>query len=258
MSIPPQLAPAWWRTFRPAPAASVRLACFPHAGGSASFYLPLARALAPQVEVVAAQYPGRQDRYREPVVTSLAELGRRCFEALRPALDRPVVLFGHSMGALLAYEVALLVQDAGLAPPAHLIASGRRAPSCYRDDRFHRLPPAQLVAHVRALRGTDASMLADPDALRLILPALRGDYRAVETYRHDPARRFPGPVTVLTGTDDPMVTADEASAWRRHASGPVDVLAMPGGHFFLADRVDEIAALVGDVAAGRHPGPPGR
>ncbi|MFC8848638.1 MULTISPECIES: thioesterase II family protein [unclassified Micromonospora] len=258
MSAAPQLASAWWRTFRPAPAAPVRLACFPHAGGSASFYLPLARALAPEIEVLAAQYPGRQDRYREPVVTSLAELARRCFDALRPALDRPVVLFGHSMGALLAYEVALLVQDAGLPPPAHLVVSGRRAPSCYRDDRFHRLPPAQLVAQIQVLRGTDEGVLSDPETLRLILPAVRGDYRAVETYRHDPDRRVPGPVTVLTGTDDPMVTADEANAWQRHASGPVDVRPMPGGHFFLADRVDEIAALVSAIAAGRYRGSPGR
>ncbi|AGL19210.1 thioesterase II family protein [Actinoplanes sp. N902-109] len=250
MSEAPQVRPAWWRTFKPAPAAPVRLACLPHAGGSASFYHPLARALAPGIEVLAAQYPGRQDRYREPLVTSLTDLARHCFEALRPSIDRPLILFGHSMGALLAYEIALLMQDDGLAPPVHLVVSGRRAPSRYRDDQFHRLPPAGLVAQVRALSGTDASVLSDPETLRLILPAVRGDYRAVETYRHQPGRVVHSPVTALTGTDDPMVTVEEVTAWERHTDGPADIRSMPGGHFFVADHFDEIAALLRTIAVG--------
>lgn len=244
MSQSPALSENWLRVYRPAPAAAVRLVCFPHAGGSASFFFPMVQPLAPDVEVVAVQYPGRQDRRGEPNVGSIPELADQSFAALRRLADRPLALFGHSMGAVLAYEVALRMRDAGLPGPVRLFASGRRAPSRYRDERVHLAPDHRIIAELRLLSGTNASLLADPELLEMIMPAVRSDYRAIETYRHDPQRRLDRPITVLTGDDDPRVTMDEARAWAEHTTAPIDLHVLTGGHFFLVDRSDQVIALL--------------
>jgi len=224
--------------------------CLPHAGGSASFFFPLAKALAPAVEVLAVQYPGRQDRRHEPPVDSIGGLTNRLLDVLRSVDDRPLALFGHSMGAIIAYEVALRMSDAGLPAPVHLFASGRRAPSRYRDDDFRGVSDSRLVAELKKLGGSDAAMLADPELLAMVLPAIRSDYRAVETYRHEPGRRLDCPVTVFTGDRDPRVSVEEARAWKEHSTGPSDLRVLPGGHFFLVDQAAPITATVTEKLAG--------
>lgn len=256
---PSEHAEKWVRRFSPAPDAPVRLLCLPHAGGSASFFFPVARSLAPEVEVLAVQYPGRQDRRHERVVDSIPELAEHVLGVLRHLDDRPLAVFGHSMGAVLGYELALRMRDAGLPPPEHLFASGRRAPSRYRGEGVHQLSDTALVAKLRSMSGTDPAVLADPEVLRMILPAVRGDYRAVETYRHSPGRTLDCPVTVLTGDSDPHVSAEEASAWAEHTTGPTDLHVLPGGHFFLVDRSADVLAILartlvrGDRRHGRPP-----
>ncbi len=126
----------------------------------------------------------------------------------------------------------------------HLFASGRRAPSRYRDERVHELSDDRIVSELRTLSGTNAAMLADPEVLAMILPAVRSDYRAVETYRHDPGRKLDCPLTVLTGDSDPRVSLDEARAWNEHTTGPADLHVLPGGHFFLVDQSDRVLAIL--------------
>jgi surfactin synthase thioesterase subunit len=234
----------WVRRFHPAPDAHARLVCLPHAGGSASFFFPVAKALAPAVDVLAVQYPGRQDRRHEPVVDNISDLADHILDALRDLDDRPLALFGHSMGAVLGYELALRMPAAGLPAPTRLFASGRRAPSRDRAERVHEGSDAELVSELRKLGGVEAAMLADPEVLEMILPAIRGDYRAVETYRHDPGRKLDCPVTVLTGDSDPRVSMDEARAWAEHTTGPTDLEVLPGGHFFLVDQQDRVLEIV--------------
>jgi surfactin synthase thioesterase subunit len=243
----------WVRRYHPAPECAARLVCLPHAGGSASFFHPVSRALAPAVEVLAIQYPGRQDRRHEATVGSIAELADRILDALRHLDDRPLALFGHSMGAILGYEVALRMRDAGLPTPTRLFASGRRAPSRYRDEGVHHLPDDRIVSELRTLSGTDSTMLADPEVLEMILPAIRSDYQAVETYRHDPDRKLDCPVTVLTGDSDPRVSLDEAGAWAEHTTGPTELKVFPGGHFFLVDRSADVLAVLRRELLGSSP-----
>ncbi|MGK5440467.1 thioesterase II family protein [Micromonospora sp. URMC 105] len=241
----PSADPALWlRRFHPAAEDAVRLVCLPHAGGSASFFFPMSRALAPRVQVLAVQYPGRQDRRREDNVADLHLLADQVFAALAATPQRPLALFGHSLGAVLAYEVALRMREAGLPDPVRLFASARRAPSRYRDERVHRLGDADIIEQLRRLSGTHADTLADPDLIQLILPAVRSDYRAIETYRHRPEAVLDCPVTVLTGADDPVVSADEAADWRRHTTGEIDVHTFPGGHFFLVDHAPAVTELL--------------
>nr|BFE59143.1 alpha/beta fold hydrolase [Dactylosporangium thailandense] len=241
----PQLDTGLWaRTYHPAAAGAPRLVCLPHAGGSASFYFPVSRTLAPAIEVVAIQYPGRQDRRLEPCVPDLPELARLVFQVLRPMTDRPLALFGHSMGASLAFEVArLLEQEAGVVP-TRLYASGRRAPSRFRHETVHLLDDAGLLADVKRLSGTDAAILGDEELLRMALPAIRNDYKAAETYKYEPGPLLTCPITVFTGADDPKTTPEEAGAWAEHTTGETELKVFPGGHFFLTRHQGEILGTI--------------
>jgi surfactin synthase thioesterase subunit len=234
----------WVSVFHPAPDSAVRLVCLPYAGGSASFFFPVSKALTPAVEVLAVQYPGRQSRRQEPGIENIPDFADQIFAVLRHLDDKPLAFFGHSMGAVLAYEVALRMRQAQLPSPVRLFASGRRAPSRYRDERVHQGSDDDVVAELLTLSGTSKAMLTDPEILAMILPAIRSDYRAIESYRHDPDQRLDCPVTVLTGDSDPRVSIEEARAWEEHTTGPTDLEILPGGHFFLADQSARVIDLV--------------
>ncbi|MEV0300847.1 thioesterase II family protein [Streptomyces prasinus] len=235
-------ASTWVRAYAPAPAAAIRLVCLPHAGGSASFWLPVAKALSPRVDVVAIQYPGRQDRRHEPCVDNLPELALRVHEVLGELDDRPTALLGHSMGATVAFEVARLME--ARRPAAHLFVSGRRAPSAKRNETVHQRDDDGLLAEVRALAGTDSRLLQDEEIMRMALPAVRNDYRAAETYEWTPGEPLSCPVTALIGDDDPKAHVPEVEAWARHTTGPFALEVLPGGHFFLVDQSARVLDVI--------------
>lgn len=235
----------WFRRFHPAPEAKARLVCLPHAGGSASFYFPVSRALAPDIEVLAVQYPGRQDRRHEPFLTTIDALAERVAELLRDKTDRPLALFGHSMGGMVAYEVVRRLEQEGL-PVAGLFVSGRRAPSRRRDESVHTRTDDGVIAELRRLSGTEMDLLGDEDVVRMILPVVRNDYRAVETYRHTPGEPLSAPVVAFTGTDDPVASVDEVGSWEDHTEGGFELVTLEGGHFFLTRHQDVILRYLAD------------
>lgn len=234
---------AWVRQFHPAPEAATRLVCLPHAGGSAPFFHPVSQRLSPAVDVLAIQYPGRQDRRHEPCVESVEELAERLVTELRPWLDRPVTLFGHSMGASVAFEVARRLEAAGTVPLG-LFVSGRRAPSRHRDERVHESDDDGLIAEMKRLSGTDATVLGDEELLRMVLPAIRADYRAAELYRYTPGPRLGCPIHALIGEDDPKATVDEARSWEDHTDGVFDITVFDGGHFYINTHAARVMDLI--------------
>jgi len=238
----------WIRRFHPAHNDSESLIVFPHAGGSASFFSPFSAALSPGLSVLAVQYPGRQDRRSEKGIEDIGQYADEITAALRPHLGRPPALYGHSMGAVLAFEVARRLEREGSAPLC-LIVSGRRAPSCHRDERVHLGDDNGIVAELRKLSGTHAELLADEEILRMILPALRSDYTAVERYTCPPDAVVSCPVLALTGDADIRTTPDEARAWGRHTTGAFEYEVLSGGHFFIVDHQPRMAALVRDFTA---------
>lgn len=244
----------WIRRYRPAPGAAIRLVCLPHAGGSASFFLPVSAALSPAVDVLAVQYPGRQDRLREPMIDDLGDLADAVVTALTPWLDRPFAFFGHSMGATLAFEVTRRLEQGAGPAPLHLFASGRRAPSRHRDENVHLGGDDRIIAELTELSGTDTRVLGEEEMLRMVLPAIRNDYRATETYRYRPGPPLSCPITVLTGDADPKTSLEEAEAWRDHTTGPFDLRVYPGGHFYLADHQSEVLDAITDRLAVGLPG----
>ncbi|MEU7046138.1 alpha/beta fold hydrolase [Streptomyces varsoviensis] len=237
---------SWIRPLRSSAQRShVHLVCFPFAGGSAGYFHSLAKSLEPDVSVLGVQYPGRQDRRHEPLIEDIGRLADEICEALLPWETQPLAFFGHSMGAVVAFEVARRFERDDRRAPLALFASGRRAPSCHRDEDSHTADDESLVAHLRSLGGTDPALLDDDEMRRVILPVIRGDYRAVETYRAPTAETVLNvPIMAITGDRDPSVSLEEASAWRGHAAGPFEIKVLTGGHFFIHEHVAEIAGCV--------------
>jgi surfactin synthase thioesterase subunit len=217
--------------------------CFPHAGGSASYYYALSELLAPAVEICALQYPGRQDRRSQPGIEKLSELADQASAAIAGLDDRPLALFGHSMGSTLAFEVALRLQERGRCPVT-LFASGYPAPSRLRGGNVHRRDDAGVVAELRLLAGTDPAWLEDPDLLAAFLPPIRSDYTAIETHPRDPGSTVECPITMFVGDNDPHTTLAEARAWQEHTSEPFDLQIYSGGHFFLDDHWQQVADAI--------------
>lgn len=224
--------------------AAVRLFCLPHAGASASTYRDWPNWLAPSVEVVPVQLPGRETRRSEPLVSSAEELVDLLVDPVLARARGPFALFGHSMGALLAYELAHALSGRGR-PPEHLLVAGCAAP-----DRpptgpvVHRLPDADVVRHVCWLQGGPSEVLEHEGMRRLLLPVLRADFAVCETYRFRGHMPLGITVTVLGGIDDPTVPASQLTAWRSLSTAAVRVHELPGGHFFLHERLDEVLAIV--------------
>ncbi|GLZ14472.1 oleoyl-ACP hydrolase [Actinomadura sp. NBRC 104425] len=233
----------WFRCTETRPWASLRLFCFPHAGGSAVFYRPWSARIGRAVEVQAVQYPGRADRLADPFVDDAHQLARLIAGAMAPLLDRPAALFGHSMGAIIAYETARLLQERGTAP-VHLFASGARAPHDREDRRLSDLDDDGLVAEMVALGGSDADALRDPELRELVLPYVRNDFRLVERYEHRPGPRLTVPVTALVGDADPHVPADRAPRWGDLTDGAFRCQVLPGDHFYLVPQRDTVIAEV--------------
>ncbi|MBM7769846.1 surfactin synthase thioesterase subunit [Actinokineospora baliensis] len=229
----------WLRRFHPAPEAATRLLCLPHAGGSASYFFPVSRALTPSVEVVAVQYPGRQDRRQEPCVETVGELADQIADVLPPYLDKPLTIFGHSMGASVGFELALRLQHRGTVVHG-LVVSGRRAPSALRDERIHELDDNGLITEIKRLDGTETQLLDDDEILRMVLPSIRADYKAAETYRRTEGPRLQARVLALTGDSDPKATLAEVDKWAEHTDGGYEREVYPGGHFYLNKHVPAV------------------
>ncbi|MBE4734231.1 MULTISPECIES: thioesterase II family protein [Streptomyces] len=262
------MAGEWLRRFHPQDPAprlgseALRLICFPHAGGAASAFLPLARALAPAVEVVAAQYPGRQDRRGERPIDDMDRLADALTEQVRSRVTGPYALFGHSMGAVAAYEVARRLAERSLPGPEALILSGRGAPTA-RPARYDSLRTDEdILRVVRLLGGTTPRVLEDPELREMVMPALRADYRAIGGYEWRPGPRLDVPFTVLVADDDPVVSVDEAKAWGELTTATTTTRVFGGGHFFLDTQlpglVEAVTAALTGAEAGRLAAAEGR
>ncbi|MBT2398633.1 thioesterase II family protein [Streptomyces sp. ISL-100] len=259
---------SWIRCFHPKPEAAHTLVCFPHAGGSASYYYGLSAALDADIEMLVIQYPGRENRLFEEPVASIAALADSVSEALSARLGarlgtglgvRPV-LFGHSMGAIVAFEVARRLERAGGGPaPKALVASACSAPSD-APNRAERLDPvdgeqdSDVLARILGLGGTTEGLGEHTDLMELVLPAIRADLSALVAYRAADQAAVGCPVTVFVADGDSEVAADEVWLWGRHTTaGDAEVHVFEGDHFYLSKLPKDFLDLLQETVRTSRP-----
>lgn len=229
------------------------MVCLPWAGGSASAFRTWQLDPALAVEVWGVQWPGHETRWREPTANSVAELVEGLEQALQPLLDRPLVLFGHSMGALAAYELTRRLEAAGQAPELLVLSSHRAAHRPPSRPPASDLPLPELLARLDRMSGPSQSVIRDTGLLTVLAPVLRADFALCERYRHRPGPRLRVPVLALAATDDPEVGVDEVTAWAELTDQDTRLALFEGGHLFLLDHAGEVLRQVTRALAGPVP-----
>jgi medium-chain acyl-[acyl-carrier-protein] hydrolase len=230
-----------------------RLFCFPHAGAGASVFATWPALLPDEVELIAVQLPGREDRITEAPFTNPRLAVRATGVALRPYLQGRCAFFGHSGGALLAFELARAFRRRGV-EPAHLFLSGQPAPD-HPDPRprLHGLPDDEFRAAVRGLGGTAADVATDDDLMRVLLFTLRADFTLGETFDVQPERPLTAGITALGGRADERAPAASLAAWRHHTASTFDLRLFEGGHFYFVDAAPELTATISSVLLRHEP-----
>lgn len=234
------------RTLAAAGATTARLVCFPHSGGSATAYRDWAAALPSGVELLAVQYPGRGDRFGEQLVDDVAELARHVVQELLRLPCGDQVLFGHSLGAMVAYETAVLLRDMGR-EPAKLCVSACLPPGQLANREVHLAPETEFWQILCDLGGIDPRVAQNRELRELMTPVLRSDLRAHATYQPSLATKpLSCPVTCYHGVGDPLIDQTRLSTWADVTSDELTMRVRPGGHFHVTN---DIAQLVSDVLA---------
>jgi medium-chain acyl-[acyl-carrier-protein] hydrolase len=223
-----------WLT-RPGPdrSARLRLFCFPYSGAGASIYYRWIGQLPRGINVCPVELPGRASRVAEPPYTQLSPLVDAAAEALLPYLHLPFALLGHSMGALVCFELARLLRRRGL-QPVRLFASGHGAPQLpERDPPIHALSEPEFVEKLREFGGTPEEVLANAELRELLLPILRADFAVCETYAYTAEEPLDCPISAFGGLADREVPGEDLDAWRVQTRGAFTLRMFPGDHFFL-------------------------
>ncbi|CAL9327161.1 thioesterase II family protein [Streptomyces sp. SudanB182_2057] len=242
----------WLRTFAPRPEATAQLVCFPYAGGAASAFRDWVTLLPPSVELIAVQYPGRQDRIADPPLPALVALADHIAAEITPRLRRPTAFFGHSMGATVAFETARRLRPRYPSPLAHLFVSASKAPFERRPADLEVLDDEALRAYLRSLGRADATVLEDEEVWRMALPTLRHDFDAIRGYEYAPGSPLSCPVTAITGDRDETVSPADAARWAKLTVGSFEIQVLPGGHFYFDDALTQLARVLLDWDTGRE------
>jgi medium-chain acyl-[acyl-carrier-protein] hydrolase len=235
--------------FAPAPRlhAPFRLFCLPYAGGSSTTYLNWAHELDLRVELVCVDLPGRGRRFDEVPIDRLDRLVEQLCGELLPWLDRPFCLFGHSNGALVAFELARRLQQVGSCPEI-FFASAKNAPSLVDEqDGLHTLSDAELIEELRDDGATPTEFFKTPELLELFLPVLRADFALSGTYQYQAAEPIAGNLVMLGGAEDECMNAVDREAWSREFTGRKRWQQLPGGHFFIKEHPRQVIGTLNQV-----------
>lgn len=218
---------------------------FPHAGGSPRFFIPWRRELPAGVDLYGVTYPGRHTLLDQPAPENLVDLASGCATELAPIIrsSDSVVLFGHSMGAYVAFETVRSLQRMGISVAA-LVVSGAEAPHLVVEQAWHGASDDELVRHIGELDVRTREVLAVPELRRMFLPTIRDDYRLVETYRSEPNRQLSCPIYAMYGESDPEVNESNSAAWGAYTRADTRVRGFPGDHFYLSAQLAEVVAYL--------------
>lgn len=238
----------WFPGLKPFWAGACRLFCFPYAGGSSFIYHKWSKSIDGQLEVCPVQLPGRANRMNEMPFTNVDCLVEVLSERISPFINRPFAFFGHSMGAIIAYELAQRLASTRGLEPVHLFVSGRSAPHVKSEEKLtYNLPKNRFIAEIEKLNGTPQEILQNPELLELLLPLLRADFQLVETYRASDSGALSCPITVFSGTNDEEVALGELEQWKQHTTGRFAIYVLDGDHFFISQHSQFLIATISET-----------
>jgi surfactin synthase thioesterase subunit len=247
-----------WLICTPAAHPRMRLFCFAYAGGSAFSYTPWRAALDPSIEICAVQLPGRGARIAEPPIASMPMLLRHLAPAIAQQSPLPFAFFGHSVGALIAFELARYLRLHGIAGPDHLFMSGCHAPQYRSVSRnLHLLPDDALIEKLRDYNGTAPEVLANRELMDLMLPTIRADFALAETYTYRSGPLLQVPISVFAGKQEENKAPGQVDGWSKETAARCHVTWFEGGHFFINSAPDAVVAQLNAELAGPTHAPDG-
>ena len=212
----------------------LKLFCFPYAGGTSQIYRGWDEYLPPAVELVPVELPGRNLRLRDPAFVSLPVLVQALTTEISPMADEPFAFFGHSLGAIVAFELARNMRRVLNREPEVLCVSGRRAPQIPSNKpTTYDLPRDEFIAELRRIDGTPSEVLEHQELMELMIPLLRADFELIETYKYDEGAPLGCPIAAYAGRSDDEATEELMSGWRSQTASGFSLEVVPGDHFFL-------------------------
>ncbi len=236
-----------WIAFRiPKPQAKLRLFCFPHAGGGASFFRLWSEELPAEVEICPVQLPGRENRVMDPPIDNLELLLKSLTLALFPYLDMPFAFFGHSLGALISFEFARYLRREHKIQPFHLFVSSYQAPPLENKlPPISHLPDVEFINQLRKLNSTPEEVFEHEELVELLLPSLRADFAIYEKYKYHDEEPLDCPISAFGGQKDTLIFEEDLLAWQRHTRKTFVLRLFPGDHFYLynSDRTSLLHAI---------------
>ncbi|MBB1485776.1 thioesterase II family protein [Oceanospirillum sediminis] len=253
---------AWFRTLKTSASVHQRIFCLPHAGGTASFFRNWADALPQGTELIAIQYPGREERLEEACIDNMQDLvsGIEQSLSMQPhLLQKPYLIFGHSMGAAVAYELCLRLQQNQRRLPCHLVVSASEGPGRIQPSAFHQGSDKDLLQEIIRLNDQLTYLAEVPELTDMIMPMLKTDYRLIETYggQVPSMAQVEMPITAMTGQQDTELTYADAEAWADVSQGDFQLHSWPGDHFYLSQQYKEmipvLLRLLKDSGAVQYP-----
>jgi medium-chain acyl-[acyl-carrier-protein] hydrolase len=226
---------SWFIRYKPNPLARLRLFCFPYAGGGASSFYTWANELPSDVEIIAIQMPGLESRLMEPPITNVPLAVQMLEHVIYPKLGNPFAFFGHSLGAIISFELTRKLRQQYGFEPVHLFVSGKSAPQIPDlNPPIHHLPQSALLEELhRRYSGIQDEILQDPDIIQEFLPGLRASFEMYESYSYVSGDPLDCPITAFGGRQDNTARQEDIEAWRHQTKGPFILHMIPGNHFFL-------------------------
>jgi medium-chain acyl-[acyl-carrier-protein] hydrolase len=239
----------WFQRPRPNTGASLRLFCFPFAGGGAVSYRSWLDHLPPKLELCALVLPGREKRFREKPFDQLIPLAESLADIIEACMDMPFAFFGHSLGTLIGFELTRHMRRKKLPAPVHFFVSGWRAPHLPDPDPpVHQLPKSRFIDELKRLNGTPALVLREAELLEVFLPVLRSDFKMAETYVYENEDPIESSITAFGGLHDEKASREDLEAWHQHTRKKFRLKMFPGGHFYIQHRQQELCEeIAGDL-----------
>lgn len=230
--------------FKRSKPVKMRLFCLPYAGGDGTVFRSWPELLDESIEAVGVEYPGRGRLFCEELVTDAGKLADILLDSIRPLLDLPFALYGHSNGAIIAYELSKRLSSVLLREPEMIFLAAKRSPGLGKEEPIHNLPTQEFVDVLRSYRGTPDVILNTPGLMDVYLPVLRADFALGETYCLGASAPIEAPCCLFAGAEDQVSKADEVAAWSPLFRRPPTFHTVPGGHFFMNTHPGEVVSII--------------